>query len=501
MFASESPFTIYCHECFWSDAWDPREYGRDYDFSKPFFQQYRELMEAVPREPSRMRNSPGSRYCDGSIDCKNCFMCSSGFKSEDCMYSGPILSKNVVDSEVIFNGDHVYESYSATNVFNTKFSYYTTDTIDSSFMFDCKGCTNCFGSVNLRNQQYKIFNKQYSKAEYKEQMKYWDLGSYARLEEAKKKFEEFRLATPHRYAITNNVDNVLGNDLYNSKNCQYCFVTEDGVENCKFLYVGGLNLKDSYDITGCGDNAQLLYESSSILASEKIFFSNGSNTCHDVQYSEQSIGSSDLFGCLYLKHRQYCILNKQYSKAEYEALVPKIKQHMMDMPYTDKKGRVYKYGEYFPIELSANSYNESWAFQEFPLSKEEALGQGYYWHDKTQEDYKIDLQSKDLPDHIKNASDEIAGKTIACAHAGNCQDLCTMAFRIIPEELKFYKKMNIAVPRLCPNCRFFTRTRIQNSLQLWARSCTKCDKALQSTYAPDRKEIIYCQECYNQEFL
>ena len=108
MYAPQSPFKVYCLECFHSDTWDPREYGREYDFSKPFFTQYRELMEAVPREQSRTRNSPGTQLSDGSIDCKNCFMCIGGYKSEDCMYSGPILSRSVVDSDVVLNGDHVY---------------------------------------------------------------------------------------------------------------------------------------------------------------------------------------------------------------------------------------------------------------------------------------------------------------------------------------------------------------------------------------------------------
>jgi hypothetical protein len=35
---------------------------------------------------------------------------------------------------------------------------------------------------------------------------------------------------------------------------------------------------------------------------------------------------------------------------EYEELIPKIKQHMIDMPYVDKKGNEYRFGEFFPIE-------------------------------------------------------------------------------------------------------------------------------------------------------
>ena len=346
-----------------------------------------------------------------------------------------------------------------------------------------------------------IFNEQYSKSEYKEQMKYWDLGSYARLREAIQRFEEFKLGIPHRFAITSNAIDVLGNDIHNTKNCQYCFVTENGVENCKFIYLGGLSLKDSYDMTSGGDNSQLLYESVGMLSAERLFFCNGANSSHDVEYSEQAIGSSNLFGCLYLKHRQYCILNKQYIKEEYFSLVSKIKAQMSAMPYIDTRGRKYTYGEFFPIELAANAYNESWAFEEFPMSKDEALAQGYTWHDREQQEYKIDIETDKLPDHIRDTPDSITNQVIACAHHGTCSELCTTAFRVIPDELAFYKQMNIALPRLCPNCRFFARKQKQNPIKLWDRTCARCVKAFKTTYAPDRKEIIYCQKCYNQEFL
>src|SRR3989344_8846130 len=47
--APGGPFTVYCRECWMSDKWDSMIHGRNYDFSQPFFTQYRKLMEAVPR--------------------------------------------------------------------------------------------------------------------------------------------------------------------------------------------------------------------------------------------------------------------------------------------------------------------------------------------------------------------------------------------------------------------------------------------------------------------
>ncbi|MCX6733087.1 MAG: zinc-ribbon domain containing protein, partial [Candidatus Roizmanbacteria bacterium] len=44
----DSPHKIYKQEIWWSDKWDPKSYGQDYDFSKPFFDQWGKLFAKVP---------------------------------------------------------------------------------------------------------------------------------------------------------------------------------------------------------------------------------------------------------------------------------------------------------------------------------------------------------------------------------------------------------------------------------------------------------------------
>ena len=500
-----SPFTVYCSPCWIGDGWDAMDFGKEYDFAKPFFAQYRELLERVPRRATRMTNSPTSRYCDSVVDCKNCYMVFGGIKAEDCLYGSPVFSKNCVDSDIVFNGDHAYETMSAINAFNTKFVYFSDDCMDSSFLFDCKGCTSCFGCVNLRNRQYFIFNKQYSKEEYKEQMKYWDIGSYAKLNEARKKFDELYFQTPMRFSIMTNAIDSTGDDMKNVKNCKTCFIALNGVENCKYIFGGGLLLKDSYDITSGGDKSQLAYESIGFLSSDHVKFVNDGNTLRNVEYAEMCFNSSNLFGCAAVKHKQYVILNKQYSPEEYERITAKIKIQMTN----DKE-----YGEYPPIALSTMPYNGSWAYERYPLSKEEALAKGYQWYDREVTHYTPDIKTEELPDHVKDTADSLANKIIECAHRGECSELCTTAFRIIPEELAFYKNVNVALPRLCPNCRHFQRIAKRNPYNLWHRKCMnpvrsmtsngmnpRCPNEFETAIAPERREIVYCEQCYKAEFL
>jgi predicted small metal-binding protein len=103
-----------------------------------------------------------------------------------------------------------------------------------------------------------------------------------------------------------------------------------------------MGAKDVMDYTYWGKSSELIYECSSIgYQCSQVYFS---NECWEqlvrAQYCVNCHGSSDLFGCVGLRKKQYCILNKQYTKEEYEELVPKIIEHMNEMPYTDSLQRM-----------------------------------------------------------------------------------------------------------------------------------------------------------------
>jgi len=170
------------------------------------------------------------------------------------------------------NADHVYQNLYSNSVYNTKFTYFSDECFDCSFLFNCIGCSNCFGCVNLRNQKYCIFNKQYSKEEYKIKIKDWNLGSNKIVKKAKEKFLELYYKTPRRFASTRNSVNISGDDIQNTKNCHVCFSTLKGVEDCKYVYLGGLLLKDSYDVVFGGDTSELLYEVSGSTQAQLSFF-------------------------------------------------------------------------------------------------------------------------------------------------------------------------------------------------------------------------------------
>lgn len=503
--APGSPFTIYCRECYLSDAWDPTAFGREYDFSRPFFAQYRELMEAVPRPALTGRNLVNSEYTHGCLGAKNCYNVFWSYYAEDSENCyGLLLTRNAYDSYVADNSELVYEALHSNRLYRVRFGYFSDECLDVSFVYNCVGCSDSFGCINVRKQKYCLFNKQLTREEYEEQIKYWDLGSYAKLMEAKQTFRELYLATPHRYAHILNSYDSTGDVIRDAKNCKTCFSALDGVENCKYLYFGGLNLKDSMDVSAGGDTSELLYETYGVTSNaSRCFFSVGGGNCQNIWYSDWATNCTNIFGCISLRNKQFCILNRQYSKQEYEQLTAQIKDQMLQLPYTDARGRTYGFGEFFPTELSAYAYNESFAYNFYPKTKEDVVQEGWRWQEPAVRSYQITKQPHDLPDHIQDIDDSICNEIIGCEHEGTCNHECTTAFRITPKELVFHKEMNVALSRLCPNCREAERFLWKKGYHLWKRQCMKpgCENEFETAFNPAGAEIVYCDRCYKETFI
>ena len=174
------------------------------------------------------------------------------------------------------------------------------------------------------------------------------------------------------------------------------------------------------------------------------------------------------------------IFNKKYSKEEYEKFVPKIIEHMK---------QTGQFGEFFPGQMAYYGYNETIAQDYFPLSKEQALAEGYKWKDSDEKEYKT--QTYKIPERIKDVPDDILTQVLACV-------TCGKNYKIVEEELKFYHRMNLPIPVKCHDCRHKIRFNMRNKRHLNKRTCQKCGTEIETTYSPQRPEIVYCEKCYVQ---
>lgn len=73
---------------------------------------------------------------------------------------------------------------------------------------------------------------------------------------------------------------------------------------------------------------------------------------------------------------------------------------------------------------------------------------------------------------------------------------CQKDFKLIPQELAFYKKMGLPHPENCPNCRHELRMEMRNDRQFYKYPCAKCGKDMVTTVNPKKELTVYCLDCY-----
>jgi hypothetical protein len=204
-----------------------------------------------------------------------------------------------------------------------------------------------------------------------------------------------------------------------------------------------------------------------------------------VYYSDCCFYSSSLFWCVWLKSKSYCILNKEYTKEEYNKIVPQIIEHMQE---------TWEWSKFFPNSLSPFWYNDTVAQEYFPSNKEDTLKEWFKRSDYETPFPKVDkiIKASELEDDIKDVSEDILKNAIEC-------EITKKPFRIIKTELEFYKKYNLPLPRVHMNQRFLNRMNLRNWRKLYKRECDKCWINIQTTYSPDNTEKVYCEKCYNKE--
>lgn len=502
MYHPEADVVVYCNECWWSDKWDAEEYGMEYDFNIPFFTQLARLLKKVPRMALEAYQNEYSPYSNYTWISKNIYMSPSTMYSENIFYSqGITRSQDSIDCIYILDCQLLYECQDCQRCVNSISLTDCRECLDCSFLYDCRGCKNCFMSSNLRNKSYVFRNEQLSKEEYEQKIKEVQFGNRQVFNACIAEHEQMREKAIHRFASLFKTTMSTGNNLINSKNAKNCFTGED-LENVRYA-IRVFEIKDSADLYGVGNGAEMMYEGTNIGYKDSLirFSTNTFEDIRDATYCDYCRTSQNIFGCVGLRRKQFCILNKQYIKEEYLELVKKIEQHMKDMPYKDANGRTYSFGEFFPPELSPFSYNESVAQEFYSRTEQEALTFGAGWRSQTIRNYQITKHQIDLPDDINKVDDSITEETIECLHKGSCDEQCTSAFKILDSELQFYRKMNLPLPQLCPNCRHYQRIKYRNpmNVKLWDRACSKCGQDIKTPYAHNRPEIVYCEQCYNAE--
>jgi len=481
------PWKMYDYDTYYSDAWDPRSFGREVNTGKSFFDQYLQLVKTVPHPG--VRRGPGCINSDFAFygrGMKNCYYVFGAWNSENVLYSTSIFvdCRNIVDSYYLRTSDTVYENVTSGNCFKCTYVNFSTDCIESDFLYDCRNCQNCFGCVNLRNKKYCWFNEQLTKEEYQKRRAEVDLGSRKIAAEYKKKFWDFIKQNPIRSSRIFHSDNVTGNDIKEAKNCYEAYQVEHSEHN-RYVLMSNF-LKDSMDVSFAG-YAERLYDTQNVgMHSANVKFSFACKEVTDSEYAMSCNNCSNLFGCIGLKNTSYAIFNTVYEPTEYFEKLDAIKTEMLKRD---------EYGEFFPMVYAPYPYNSSFAQIIYPMGKEEVLSRGLFWQDDIETDTKNikTISANELPDSITEVTDEIC-KTAVIGERSQ------KPFRFVPQEIEFYKNNRIALPSETPYQRIMDRFSIMNNLRVEQDACVRCGKEVYSGYSSKNGYKPYCAECFRAEF-
>lgn len=479
IYSPDKPYKVYDQPEWWSDKWDPMIYGRDFDFSRNFADQFRELYEMVPRVSLHTINVENSYYTCYTLNIKNCYLLFGAGNDEDCMYGKYVAySNDCLDNLCVYSCRFCYQGVASDGCHGCKFFTNCRNCSDCTMIEDCNSCHNCIACFGLRNKEFCFLNEKLSEQKFHEIAKEYEYLTEEKIKFLREKLEVLKKNLPHVCGHIYASENCTGDAVYNCKNCISCFDCKDS-EDCKYLYNAPKCLKTLDSVYCAPDGLQFCYSvcscvGTSLMVGYFVWY------CDNVFYSMDCLNSRNLFGCVGLRNKNYCIFNKQYKKEEYEELVARLIEHMKVTS---------EWGEFFPFRLTPCAYNETVAMEYFPLNKEQVLKIGATWKD-LEDDTVAASESFTPPNDIREVNADICQQVLRCETTGR-------KYKIMPAELIFYKRMKVPIPRRHPDQRHYDRLALHNFYKLNEGRCDQCGAVVHTPYASTLR--VLCEQCYLKE--
>lgn len=484
-YPTKTPFPVYKNEIWWGDSWEPCAHGRNVNFSAEFFPQLKDLQNVVPREGTSVFSSENSKYNSHTRESKNCYMNALVYRGEDTLYSYWIVNaKNVVDSFMCNNSTLSYECLDCDEAYDCVALQECYNCNNCYFSCQLRRCQNCIGCWDLVGKNYYICNEAVSKEAFELFKANLLNGSYASFSEGWEIFKQAYSSAKHRATFNLNSENAIGDHLINCKNSFFSF---DAIECEDFYYsISGDHSKDILHCYSAGWPAcELVYQSAVTRGSQNIAYCYYTFFSNNLRYCDSSMNVKNSFGCIGLRKKENCILNKAYSRHEHDKLKKRLISHMRETG---------EWGEQLPPLLSTFSYNQTAAQDYFPLSKSEALEKGFSWYDNEEDLQTVQGANSSLPDKLEEIADGVLHKTLYCEKSGK-------AFRVVKQELDFYRKMNLPLPRFSPEQRHNSRLARRNPYQLFKTKCAKTGKEIYTSFPEGKVKQVYSEEAYRDELL
>lgn len=523
LYAPENNAKVFEQKEWWQDDWDPMDNWFEVDLSKNLNSQFTKLRLEIPRlNMITVDNWDNCEYTTWTGYCENCYLINSSENSRNCYYWKLMQTcEDCVDCSYVYNSQLLYQCLNVKKAYKCTYLHNSSDCDNCHYSDDLIWCSNCMFSSNLRNKKYYFKNEKLNKEEYEEKIKKY-LNSRNNINNAIKIFEEEVIKNKKRkYSSIVNSSNSYWNILIDNKDCFECYDVADS-KDCRYTNVW-VETKDLMDTNNMYLKPERSYEVLGTIWTNNVHFSTYIFNSNNILYSQDCFDCNNLFWCVWLRNKEYCIFNKQYDKKDYEEKVEEIIEYMRETwewwEYFDTTNSAFPYNdslnlEYFPVKevvllknnkiYSRKVVNDNWNWVVYVLESDKEISKAkldlgwdekidIFWKTKEKEIWIPEniyfMETKDLKDNISEESEDIFKKAIKCSSSWR-------PFRITPAEFKFYKRMNLPIPEHHSNERYYKRLWYKAKRELNTHNCIKCNKETLSVY--DKNTDIYCEGCYNE---
>ena len=151
-----------------------------------------------------------------------------------------------------------------------------------------------------------------------------------------------------------------------------------------------------------------------------------------------------------------------------------------------------EWGEFFDPKTSPLSYDSSEADIYRPIKKDSPGAEHFRFYPVAPELYSFTkkIPAEKLPDSINDIPDDVLNWVIVCEESGKY-------FRIIKEELEFYRKNQLPLPRLHPEVRRSIRAKYRSGSDFYLRE--EGSELFLSVYPPDYPGKVVSEKKYRNK--
>ncbi len=525
MYAPEVEEIVYCNDCYNNSDFIIKD---DFVAKKETVEDdFYKLWEKTPKKALISENNENSKYANYTWNSKNIYMSYLTYtNSQNILYSYySTSSSDCIDCHNIKNCEKCYECINTIYSFNC---YYSYNLVNSSFIYfsiNLESCQNCIFSSNLVNKKYYIYNKKYPKQEYEKILKSFknNLKSNIWLRKLKQEYKKLEKKTVYKNLQKVNTQKSVWNFISNTKNTILAFYSnkvEDAVNVWWWTIKDSVNFIWWANIESSYNSCLVGFDSQRVIWSFNVFYSSF------VNHSIWIYNSSNILFSVWLRNKEYAILNRKYSKEDYKKyfkeIIDFLKQKWDFWKFFDAKFVKIPYNDsasmdFYPIEKivyqdgKEKIINKKWKWIVKVFDKDSFISKAslnFWWKESIDIFWRnfekeVDIpknisliKASNLPDKIENLSfqKEILQSAIICEESKR-------PFRIMKYELEFYIKNNLPLPRLHPKIRHTNRTKKILPRKLYIINCNKCKIKILSSYNKQSKKTIYCEKCYNKIYL